>query len=52
MKKWEYYSLKVNTYGFMDVDKCNLLGKQGWELVTTNSTLNQPSELIFKREIK
>ena len=44
--KYEYYILKTRD-NFVDVDKCNLLGEQGWELITVVN-----NQLIFKRQIK
>lgn len=57
MERWEYKSLKVETKGFLggilDTDdfdnKLNLLGEQGWELVScfaTNSGNGTTREVI------
>ena len=54
MKKWEYYSLIDTPRTDIDVDKLNLLGDQGWEIVaiTTVDTSTQVThQTIFKREI-
>ena len=44
--KYEYYSLKD-----IDIDKLNLLGLNGWELIIHRHKLDGSSELIFKRQI-
>ena len=46
--KFEYYSFDDR---WVDIDKLNLLGDQGWELVTTTKSLGGRVEFIFKREI-
>ncbi len=46
--KFEYYSFNDR---WVDIDKLNLLGDQGWELVTTTKSLGSRVEFIFKREI-
>ena len=57
MKKWEYKSIKlVWTFKTADKDmleeKCNELGKEGWELVNFQYyDMSAKCMLIFKREI-
>ena len=46
--KYEYYSLKGRD---IDIDKLNLLGEQGRELVTIRPRPDKRVELIFKREL-
>ena len=46
--KYEYYSLKGRD---IDIDKLNLLGLNGWELIIHRHKLDGSSELIFKRVI-
>lgn len=63
LEKWEYRSIKVNTKGFtggiLEVsdfnDELNMLGEEGWELVscfTTNRSYGESREVIsvFKRK--
>jgi len=56
MKKYEYYSLIDYKRLDIDVDKLNLLGDQGWEVVAitkvSNGTSLETHQTIFKREIK
>ena len=55
-RKWEYYSLIDYKRLDIDVDKLNLLGDQGWEVVAitkvSNGTALETHQTIFKREIK
>ena len=44
--KYEYYTLKD-----IDIDKLNLLGLNGWELIIHRRKLDGTIELIFKRLI-
>lgn len=48
MKKYEYYIFKDR---WVDIDKLNLLGEQGWELVTIRESPDIKIKLIFKREL-
>ena len=58
MKKFEYKIENFKTQGIVNIiltkrdeNKMNLLGKEGWELVSINDTKNGRNVMaIFKRE--
>lgn len=65
MEKWEYKSTKLETRGMMggilELDefnsKLNMLGSQGWELVSCMTTsrgngYTREAIAVFKRQVK
>ena len=47
--RWEYTTLVINNVDVF-VERSNGLGREGWELVSTNFT-SQSSLMIFKRKL-
>lgn len=46
--KWEYLVLE----GYIDMDRLDDVGKEGWELVSVISTVDGNRVLYFKRPLK